>query len=74
MYCLACLEEMVEPQDSIPVMFYYQAPLDTKQEVLAYLCQRCGDQAKDKSLYFVLEAIVNARIARVRNPDKNYHP
>ncbi len=37
MFCLACVEEMLDPQDSCPVMFMYHAPDDTKQEVLAYL-------------------------------------
>lgn len=74
MYCLACLEEMPDPQDSVPVLFLYKAPGDTKQEVLAYLCTACGVEAKDKDLYSVLEAIVNARIARVRNEGKRYTP
>ncbi len=74
MYCLACCKDLEDTQDSVPVMFLYQAPGDTKQEVVAYLCVGCGDEATENNKYNVLEAIVNARIARVRNPDKNYKP
>lgn len=75
MYCLACTDEIENDSSAVPVLFVYQCPGDPEQEILAYLCYPCGNNCvNNPPTYFATEAVVNARVARMRNPDKKFGP
>lgn len=69
MFCLSCVEEF---EEMFPVIFMYQAPGDDGMGVVAYLCRTCTEECKNDNKFFAIESIVNARLARVRNPGKTY--
>lgn len=69
MLCLSCVKDVAE---GYPVIFMYNVPEDVNMGVVAYLCYNCSEECKNDNRFFAIEAIVNARLARERNPGKVY--
>lgn len=76
MVCVYCLEECADSNDAakfIPI--HYTIPGDEELGLFVGVCAAtCGKEAENPVKFTVMEAIISARIARARQPDRSFTP
>ena len=76
MVCVYCLDEVPDIEGAakfIPI--HYTISGDEELGLFVGVCSKtCGKESENPTKFTVMEAIISARIARARNPDKSYTP
>lgn len=74
--CCACGVELPDENELAFVSFRYQVPGDNKSEhvLVAVTCDKCSKEAEDPKQFPVIEALINARVIRIENPDRSFKP
>ena len=74
--CLYCDKTIPDGIPEHAVQFRYEIPgTDRAPSILmAETCEECSKLADDPKLFPVIEAILNAKIIRLANPDLEFTP
>lgn len=74
--CCACGKDLPDERMLCFVNFRFQVPGAgmPEQILVAATCDACAKEAEDPNQFPVIEALINARVIRLENPERTFRP
>ena len=73
--CICCGVDISDPASQEYVRFRYQIPGHPTENILtAVVCHTCADDSDNKLKFPAIEALINARVIRIENPNIKFTP
>ncbi len=74
-FCCMCTKEIVPESKGVLLAVDYSEPAQPSTQFMAIVCADCANEAaRSNESFSATEALINARIVRLQNPDKSFYP